>query len=449
MGKYFGTDGIRAVAGEFPLTKEFIEKLGYAAVKEISKTITQDLSKTVIIGEDTRQSGRDIAQYLTNGIKAAGFNVVNAGVLPTPAVSFLVQKNKAAFGAVISASHNPAEFNGIKFFDHTGKKLPETIENKVEESIESSDFPVFKTESFEHGEKALEREYIDFLKSTVPADIFKGKKIVLDCANGATYSAAPEVFKELGAEISVIGNTPDGLNINKDIGALHTEKMQALTKSSQADIGFSFDGDGDRVIASDGLGRQLDGDNIISACAVMLKKLGRLNNNGVVMTIMANLAVINFLKEQNITEELTKVGDKYVAEAMVEKNFIIGGETSGHIILNEFEPTGDGMLAAIQLLALACETNTEINSLKDMWHKYPAKLTAIRASEKIPLDTLPSFTDLIKELEADFGNDGRIVIRYSGTEPVLRILVEGKDEQKVAAASEKLGAKFKETAGIK
>lgn len=436
--KYFGTDGIRAVAGEFPLTRDFVRQLGRAAVLEIAKTVSEDVKKEVLIAMDGRESGPELLQWLSDGIVSAGYTPVSLGVAPTPAVSYLVRKENCAFGAVISASHNPAEFNGIKFFDNSGRKLDETMEEKVECALAPAEFQTAAVKE----NAALVNDYVDFLASSVKTN-FKGKKIVLDCANGATYKTAPALFERLGAEVILMNAVPDGQNINKDAGALYPGKMQEAVKQNNAFAGFSFDGDGDRVIAADSLGRDLDGDVIISSSALLLKERGLLKNNTAVLTIMANLSVINFLKDRGFNVPLTGVGDKYVSQEMEKNGYVLGGETSGHIIMSLFSPTGDGVLAAAQFLAMTLEDGKDFIYFKDLWKPYPSKLTAVRVAKKVPLEEMPRYTALIEKIEADFNGKGRVVARYSGTEPKFRILVEGEDAVAVETASKILEEEFK------
>lgn len=432
MAKYFGTDGIRAVSGQFPLTEDFITKLGYVALKEISKTVTS-ASKDVLVAQDTRASGEDILKYLTRGIRAAGYNVLSLGISTTPSVSLLTQKFKNVCGIVISASHNPAEFNGIKFFSSEGTKLPESIEDIIETEIEKlKEVPqVLSSTNFKEVPELTEK-YIEFLKSTFPKDLtLDGLKIVLDCANGAASKIAPRIFKCLGAEVVVINNTPNGLNINKNAGALHTDNLRKTVKECSANIGLSFDGDADRLIACDEKGEVFDGDNIISATSLYLKQKGALSGNKVVLTVMANLGLINYLKAQGIEPVLTKVGDKYVFEELLRHNLSIGGETSGHIIFRDIAPAGDGILTAIQLLAVLKTSGKKLSYFKKLWSKYPLKLVPVKVEEKIPLEDVDGFLPFIENLEKTMGGNGRILVRYSGTEPLLRVLVEGEDKNQV------------------
>ena len=431
MGKYFGTDGIRAIAGQFPLVDDFITKLGYVALSEL-KTAAQaaqaaHLKPQVIIAQDSRASGPRILEALQKGIRASGVDVISLGISTTPSVAYLVKKTGSLCGVVISASHNPAEFNGIKFFTNQGTKLPEALENSIEQKIErltTVPAPVGTfTEDF-----SLVKQYEAFLMSTVDANLLKGTKIVLDCANGASYKIAPNVFAGLGMNVTVTGAKPDGTNI----GALHTGFMQRLTVREHAYMGFSFDGDADRVIASDEQGRQLDGDNIIAASALCMKQAGTLKNNKAVLTVMANLGCINYLKENGVDVELTTVGDKYVSQALEKENLSIGGETSGHIIFRDFANTGDGILSALQFLQFVKKSGKPASWFFDQWQKYPSELKAIAVTSKPPLESLEGFLPGVAKIEQTMHGKGRVVVRYSGTEPKLRILVEGQEKEMVA-----------------
>ena len=417
MGKYFGTDGIRAVAGTFPLTDEFIEKLGWCALDELKKSAqARGLKNQVIIAQDSRASGPAILAALQKGIRAAGVNVVSIGVAPTPAVANIVRQTGSLCGIVISASHNPAEFNGIKFFTNHGSKLPETMESAIETRIDGcSAVPAPRADYCE--DLSLVELYKNFLKSTVDAALLKGTKIVLDCANGASSQIAVDVFSALGMELTVTGAKPDGTNINRGVGALHTQFMQDLTK---------------RVIASDEQGRQLDGDNIIASSALCLKQEGRLHAGKAVLTIMANLGCINYLKEHGVDVVLTKVGDKYVSEAMEKEDLSIGGETSGHIIFREFSNTGDGLLSALQFLQCVKKSGKPMSWFLDQWKKYPSLLRAVQVSSKPALETLDGFLPGVAELDKQMNCRGRVIVRYSGTEPKFRILVEGEDSALVS-----------------
>ena len=440
MPKYFGTDGIRSIWGEFPLTEDFVTKLGYCALRELSRQVPESKSKDVFIAQDSRASGKAILGCLTKGIRAAGYNVLSLGISTTPSVSLLTQKYKNICGIVISASHNPAEFNGIKFFSAEGTKLSENIEDNIEREIENlKSVPPLKedTKFIEVPEKV--EEYIAFLKSTLTqVDDLKGLNLVLDCANGASSQIAPKVFKELGAKVTVINNNPDGFNINKNAGALHTEGLQEAVKQNKADAGLSFDGDADRLIAVTEEGAVFDGDNVISMVALYLKENNKLKGNKAVLTIMANLGLINFLKKNGIKPVLTKVGDKYVFEELMIQNLSIGGETSGHIIFKDVAPAGDGILTALQLLNILKSSGKKLSYYKNLWQKYPLKLVPVKVESKIPLEEIDGFCEYVKELENSMGEKGRIVVRYSGTEPLLRVLVEDEDKDTVEDICQKV-----------
>ena len=431
MTKYFGTDGIRAIAGQFPLVDDFITKLGYVALNELKTyAAAEHLKPQVIVAQDSRQSGPQILDALQKGIRASGINVISLGISTTPSVAYLVKKTGSLCGVVISASHNPAEFNGIKFFTNHGTKLPEALENAIEQKIETLPAVPPAVGTFTE-DPSLIKHYEEFLMSTVDADLLKGTKVVLDCANGASYKIAPHVFAGLGMQVTVTGAKPDGTNINKDIGALHTGFMQRLTAGEQAYMGFSFDGDADRVIASDEKGRQLDGDNIIASSALCMKQAGTLRQNKAVLTVMANLGCINYLKGNGVDVTLTTVGDKYVSEALEKENLSIGGETSGHIIFRDYANTGDGILSALQFLQFVKKSGKPASWFLDQWQKYPSKLKAVAVTSKPPLESLEGFLPGVAKIEKTMDGKGRVVVRYSGTEPKLRILVEGQEEEMV------------------
>lgn len=444
MGKYFGTDGVRAVAGQFPLVDEFIEKLGYAALCRLQEHCqNESLKPQVIVAQDSRASGPSILAALQKGIRASGVNVISVGIAPTPCVAYLVKQTGSLCGVVISASHNPAEFNGIKFFTNQGTKLPEDLENAIEQEIDTLPGVPTPRGTFVQDENLVKR-YEQFLMSTVDASILKGTKIVLDCANGASYKIAANVFAGLGMNVTVTAAKPDGTNINKNVGALHTQFMQDLTVKENAFMGFSFDGDADRVIASDEKGRQLDGDNIIASSALCMKEQGLLNSNKAVLTIMANLGCINYLKENGVEVALTTVGDKYVSEALEKENLSIGGETSGHIIFRQFSNTGDGLLSALQFLQFVKKSGHPASFFADQWKRYPSKLRAVHVTQKPPLETLDGFLPAVREIEKSMNGKGRVVVRYSGTEPKLRILVEGEQADMVERVLQQVEDLYKE-----
>ena len=448
MTKYFGTDGVRAVAGEFPLTSDFIVKLGYCALQALSQIAEREhLKKQVIIARDTRLSGPSILHDLSLGIRAAGADVLDMGISTTPSVAYAVKQTGSVCGIVISASHNPPEFNGIKFFSAQGTKLPEEIEEQIEAAIEQTTQVPEPTGTYREATE-LVCGYKNFLMSTVDASLLYGTKIVLDCANGASYEIAPDVFRSLGMEVVTVADQNNGAQINNGVGALHTEKMQALVQQEQAYGGFSFDGDADRVIASDEKGQQLDGEYIISAVALALKAQGLLPHDQAVMTVMANLGCVNYLKEHGVDMVLTPVGDKYVSMALADKGLAIGGETSGHIIFPHFANTGDGILSALQFLQFAKKAGKLLSEFAYCWKKYPSQLRAITVPSKPDLKEIPGFSEGIKQLEDKLAGKGRLYVRYSGTEPKLRILVEGENEEMVQQVADEAQALYLSKTGV-
>lgn len=448
MGKYFGTDGVRAVAGQFPLVDDFIQKLGYAALRQLqARSGKSGLLTQVIVAQDSRASGPAILAALEKGIRASGANVISVGIAPTPAVAYLVKKTNSLCGVVISASHNPAEFNGIKFFTNQGTKLPEELENSIEQEIDTLSSVPAPRGTFSQNEDLI-HEYEKFLMSTVEPAVLKGTKVVLDCANGASYKVAARVFAGLGMQATITAAKPNGTNINQNVGALHTQFMQDLTVKEKAFMGFSFDGDADRVIAADEKGRQLDGDNIIASSALCMKECGLLNSNKAVLTIMANLGCINYLKENGIEVALTTVGDKYVSEALEKENLSIGGETSGHIIFRQFSNTGDGLLSALQFLQFVKRSGKPASYFTDQWKRYPSKQKALAVDQKPPLETIPGFLPAVQQLEKSMAGKGRIVVRYSGTEPKLRILVEGENASLVDRVLNEVETLYKQKTGV-
>lgn len=429
MGKFFGTDGIRAVAGKYPLVKDFVEKLGYVAFCELSKNGAG--RNGIFIGRDTRESGSEISKWLFYGLRAAGAKkVIDLGICPTPAVSYLTKEYNALFGIVISASHNPAEYNGIKFFDSNGNKISAKTEQKIETLLENTSRYPFPEKLQEIKKESLTADYVQFLidvfaKSGNPS--LEGLKIILDCANGASYEIAPRILRNLKAEIITASCENDGKKINLNCGALHIENIQDKVKKYKADVGISLDGDADRAILTDELGRKFDGDDIIAMAAVELKRQDKLKSNKVVLTVMSNAGLISYLKQNDIKTEIVPVGDRHITEKLKELNLNLGGETSGHIIFSDFTPTGDGLLTSLQILSMLKKSGKPLSYFKDIWIRYPSVLKAVSVDKKIPLSEISGFEEKRKMLEQTLGNGGRIFVRYSGTEPKLRILAEGPD----------------------
>jgi len=449
MGRLFGTDGIRGVPWNYPFTEKFIENIAYCATQVLSKEKTGNARPIVFLGMDTRGSAKRIKKALTRGFCAGRFKVVNVGIMPTPAVSYLVQKEKADFGVVISASHNPPEFNGIKFFSHDGRKLSDELENKIEELLLSDNPPSFK-QAFPHlVKKDCSGEYIDFIKATLPGDFsLKGVKILIDCANGAASKVAPRLFRELGSEVELIGASPNGGNINVGCGALKTDVMAEATLKCGAFCGVCFDGDADRCLFSDEKGNPMDGDDLIAIAAPYLRDNGRLAGNGVVLTHMSNVGLVNHLRSQGINVAQVSVGDKNVTAEMEKKDFKLGGEASGHIIFREFFPTGDGLLTAVQMLRAIMSTGKKMSQLHSGWERYPQILVSQKVSSKPDFAEIPGFEDKLKEMKEKISGKGRIYIRYSGTEPLLRLLVEGKDKAGISGIADEILAFYKEKSGV-
>ena len=450
MGKLFGTDGIRGITWDYPFTPDFIRRIGYAAslVLPRYKKKGHTGKPVVLIGMDSRASGRLIKKYLVEGLGASRFKVVDLGIIPTPAVSYLVKRENADFGIVISASHNPPEFNGIKFFSSEGLKLNDAIENKIEALLLGKKPLKFRPTHPGLHKKDFTRDYEDFLKCTLPPGFnLKGLKILLDCANGAAYKIAPRIFRDLGAKVKVIGDKPNGKNINMGCGALHTEKMAAAAAKWGAFCGISFDGDADRCMFADEKGFQLDGDDVIAMAAPYMKARGRLTNSGVSLTFMSNYGLLKYLRGQGISVAQVPVGDKNVTDAMEKGDLKLGGETSGHIIFREFAPTGDGILTALQTLAAVRDMGRPFSWFRRHWSRYPQVVEKVKVTSKPAFKAVPGFADKLSRLESGLKGNGRIFIRYSGTEPLLRLLVEGESKAKIKAIADDLLEHYRRHSG--
>jgi phosphoglucosamine mutase len=433
--RYFGTDGVRGKVGQFPITPDFILKLGWAAGRVLAKQGT----KKVIIGKDTRISGYMLESALEAGLAAAGLQATLTGPMPTPAVAYLTQTFRAEAGIVISASHNPYYDNGIKFFSSEGTKLPDEVELAIEQELEKE---LECVPSAELG-KALRLtdaagRYIEFCKSTFPTKLsLSTLKIVVDCANGATYHIAPNVFKELGATVIPIGVEPNGLNINAEVGATDVRALQKRVLAEKAHLGLAFDGDGDRIIMVDHKGNKVDGDQIAYIIARDLLRKGQLSG-GVVGTLMTNLGMENGLKQLGIPFIRAAVGDRYVMEKLVEKNWKIGAENSGHVILLDKVTTGDAIVAALQVLASIVDSEMSLYELSQGMTLYPQVLENVRFSG----DSNPLEAEAVKvsvaEVERELGEKGRVLLRKSGTEPLLRVMVEGESAELVQRSALKI-----------
>lgn len=441
--RYFGTDGIRGRVGQSPMTPDFIMKLGWAA----GKVLAQQQRGHIVIGKDTRISGYIFEAALQAGIAAAGIDVIMMGPVPTPAVAYLTQTQRAIAGIVISASHNPYYDDGVKFFNADGFKLPDATELAIEEMI---DQPMKMVESKDLG-KVYKMEdsrsrYIEFCKNSIPfRTSLRGMKIVLDCAHGATYFVAPAIFRELGAEVIEIGVNPDGLNINKECGALHPKNMRAQVLEHRADLGIAFDGDGDRVMMMDANGDIMDGDEILFVIAKSQLVSGGISG-GVVGTLMSNLGLEHALKTQGIAFERARVGDRYVLEKLQEKGWFIGGESSGHIISLKQATTGDGIIAALQVLQWMVDKGLTLAEARMGMQKYPQSMINVPIKSKINPDEFPQIREAVEAVEAELAGKGRVLLRPSGTEPLIRVMVEGQEAGQVESLSQQIADVVKSVA---
>lgn len=432
MGKkYFGTDGIRGRVGDALITPEFVMRLGYAAGRVLTgmdSHLAKGAHPAVLIGKDTRISGYMLEAALEAGLSAAGVDVLLTGPMPTPAVAYLTRALRAQAGIVISASHNPYYDNGIKFFSSLGTKLPDDIEHAIEAELEK---PMQVMESAKLGKARriddAAGRYVEFCKSTFPNQLdLRGLKIVLDCAHGATYHVAPPVFHELGAEIIAIGNKPDGLNINEQVGSTHPQALQQAVLAQGADLGIAFDGDGDRVMMVDAQGALLDGDQLIYIIAAARQAVGQLQG-GVVGTLMTNLALEHQLATMKIPFARAKVGDRYVLELLNQHGWQLGGENSGHILTLDKHSSGDGIIAALQVLHALMQSGKTLSQLRQEIPLYPQVLINVKTAKKINLDTHVEIQAAVKSAETTLAGTGRVLLRASGTEPKIRVMVEGED----------------------
>lgn len=450
MARLFGTDGVRGVANVFPMTAEMALEIGRATAyvcKQHKKPRHQ-----IVIGKDTRASGYMLETALTAGICSMGVDVLLVGPMPTPGIAFITQSMRADAGLVISASHNPYQDNGIKIFSRDGYKLPDAEEDEIERLITSGEIKNIRPTAEEIGkahriDDAVGR-YIVFCKNTFPADLgLDGMKIVLDCANGATYKVAPIIFRELGAEVTALHAEPDGLNINARCGSQHTQDLSAKVREIKADVGLAFDGDGDRMIAVDEKGHELTGDHVLVICARMFKELGRLPGNLVIATVMSNFGFGRAMKELGIEYQAAKVGDRYVLELMKKTGAMIGGEPSGHMIFLEHHTTGDGILSALQLLSAMRRSGQPLSQLARLMSMAPQKMINVDVKAKPPLDSVADLQRAIRAAEKELADQGRVLVRYSGTQAMCRVMVEGPTEELVNRLTRSLADKVKACLG--
>lgn len=440
MGKLFGTDGVRGVANQDPMTSEMAMKLGRAAGHVFRN---REGRHQIVIGKDTRISGYMLESALTSGLCSMGVDVLLVGPLPTPAIAFLTRSLRADAGVMISASHNPYQDNGIKFFSNDGMKLPDEAEQRIEDLILSNEIEHIRPTAEAIG-KAFriddaDGRYIEYVKRSLPREMdFQGLRVVLDCANGAAYHVFPKVIKELGAKVWVMGCEPDGLNINDGCGAVHPERLSQMVRDRKADIGIALDGDADRAMFVCEQGNVIDGDHAMAAFALDLKRQGRLRKDTVVGTVMSNFGFELAMKEAGITLVRTAVGDRYILERMVADQYNLGGEQSGHMIFLDYHTSGDGLISGLQMLKLMRRTGQPLSKLADCMKAVPQVLLGVKVPRKPDLQALPLLQQAIREKEQVLNGTGRILVRYSGTEPLLRVMVEGQDAAMIQTIAEDL-----------
>ena len=440
--KLFGTDGIRGKANSFPITPDIALRVGQALGILLRDKYPEEKQHTVLIGKDTRLSGYMLEQALASGLNSMGIWVQLTGPLPTPGIGFLAQNMRVSAGLVISASHNPYYDNGIKIFFKDGFKISSQEEQKIEELVFSKEI---KTNGVEVGRTRRivdsAGRYIVFAKNAFPKDQnLKGVKMVLDCANGSSYKVAPAIFKELGAELITLGDKPDGFNINKKVGALYPEKMAERVLKEKAHVGLSLDGDGDRLIMADEKGRILSGDPILGICALYLHDQGRLNQGKAVITHLSNSGLEESLSSRGVSFVRTDVGDRNVVEKMRENNIDLGGESSGHIIFLNHSTTGDACIAGLNVLACMKQTGQSLSSLKDQIKEKPQISLKLNVKKKIKLSSIPSYNQLMENVKDKLSDQGRALVRYSGTEPLVRIFVEGSELSLIKEQAQKIHA---------
>lgn len=444
--KLFGTDGIRGTANQYPMTPDMVVKIGQAIGYLLQKqTHKSNLTRKVVIGKDTRLSGYMIEQALASGLNSMGIHVQLVGPLPTPGIGYLTRTMRAAAGIVISASHNPFHDNGIKVFGSDGYKISEEMESEIERLVLDEDLTQLLPASREIGRTKRiddsQGRYIVYVKGTFPLEYtLDGMRIALDTANGAAYKVARSVFEELGAEVIQFGDEPNGTNINDKVGALYPQKLSEAVVQYRADVGISLDGDADRVIMVDERGEVVNGDRILAICALHMKELGLLKKNTLVATQMSNFGLEKRMNEAGISLVKTGVGDKYVVEEMRKNGYNLGGEQSGHIIFLDHTTTGDGIIAALSVLAVVKQTGKKMSELARVFEDVPQVLVNLRVKRRMELSEINGYKELIKEIEKKLSGNGRVFVRFSGTEPVIRVLVEGTDKAQISQFAEEIAS---------
>lgn len=440
MGKLFGTDGIRGIVND-DLTASLAFKIGASVAKVLKQELKKD-NLTFLVGTDTRISKDMFTASIISGVLSENCNIIDLGIMPTPAISYLTKELKKDGAFIISASHNPSKYNGIKVLDQNGYKLTEQMEGKIERQIINFE----ENNQINKCGKILKTKdpielYIKHLLKTIDInDELKNKKILIDTANGASYKTAEQLFKKININYDIINNHPDGLNINENAGSTHIQNLQKLVKENNYDLGIAYDGDADRCIMVDEDGEEVDGDYIIAICGNHLKKQNKLTNNTLTGTVMSNLGLVKFCKEQNINFSKTKVGDKYVLEEMLKNNYPLGGEQSGHIIFKEYANTGDGELTSLQVLNVMAKENKSLKELKNIMKKYPQVTINVETTKqgKEKLNTNKNIQNKISELNQILNEDGRVLVRPSGTENLIRVMIEGKDKNQITQQCEEL-----------
>jgi phosphoglucosamine mutase len=442
--KLFGTDGIRGTSNTFPMTTDVVLRVGQALGYLLSKQKKQKSAIKVVIGKDTRLANYMIEQALSSGLNSMGVYVQLVGPLPTPGIGFVTRNMRADAGIVISASHNQYQDSGIKIFGTDGYKISATMETEIERLVAEEDLNALLPGPDGVGRSRriddAAGRYVVYVKNTFPIDqTLDGLRIVLDCANGAAYKVAPSVLEELGAEVVVLSNNPNGTNINFKCGALHPEEMIQAVRTYRADVGLSLDGDADRVIMADEKGNLVNGDHVLAICALDLKKNGRLAHNTLVVTEMSNYGLELAMQQNGIKLAKVKVGDKYVVDEMRAKGYSLGGESSGHIIFKEYSTTGDGLIAGLGVLAVMKQTGKSLGQLRAVMADVPQVLRNIRVNKRLKLEDVKGYKDLMEDINRKLKGVGRTFVRYSGTEPLVRVLVEGPDAHVIASYADEIG----------
>jgi phosphoglucosamine mutase len=455
--KIFGTDGVRGVANIEPVTAETALKLGRAAAHVVTQLARSSGAaghrSRIVLGKDTRLSGYMLENALVAGITSLGVDVLLIGPLPTPGVAYITRSLRADAGIVLSASHNPYEDNGIKFFRRDGYKLDDEIESRIENLVFSGEIESIRPTAGKIGraeriDDALGR-YVEFAKRSYPRNLtLENVRIAVDVANGAAYKSTPCILRELGATVIVCHNTPNGRNINRDCGSTHPEEIQRVVRETGAQIGITHDGDADRALLCDENAEIVDGDEIMAIAAIDLLKRGKLAHNTLVATVMSNFGLEDALRPHGGTVTRTKVGDRYVIEEMMKHSLNLGGEQSGHMIFHDFSTTGDGIVSALQILRIMVETGKPLSELKKCLNKFPQAQRNLRVKEKTPLEQMPDVLALVQKAEAEINGNGRVLLRYSGTEPKIRLLIEGRDADRINTQADEIAAAITSAVGV-